>query len=327
MPCVDIRYLGTVYEVIDAGESRSSGTTGSAEREGRFQRWLSLIAASSAVLSGLEVSYEHYKGSYSQPVMYTPVALSGALCIAGVAGFLSRRAAKTVLPAVSALTLADAMIGFGLHVRGIARKPGGWSLPVTNIVMGPPIFAPLLFGVAAYIGLVASTLNRAPGTRDASLPFAAHPNHWAAKLRGSHEPIDARQDARETTYRTHLALATAIAASLSGFEAWYSHYKNNFRYGVQWTPLIVAPMLAITAAAAIPNKSVAHRLLPAAAALAMLNGTIGFGYHLRGTLRRPGGMKTPVYNIIYGPPLLAPLLFSASGFLGVLASLLGSNEL
>ncbi|MBV9506757.1 MAG: hypothetical protein JO323_17325, partial [Acidobacteriia bacterium] len=37
-------------------------------REGRFQRWLSLVAALSSTLSGLEVGYEHYKGSYSQPV-------------------------------------------------------------------------------------------------------------------------------------------------------------------------------------------------------------------------------------------------------------------
>lgn len=36
----------------------------------------------------------------------------------------------------------------------------------------------------------------------------------------------------------------------------------------------------------------------------------------------PGGLKLPLYNIIYGPPIFAPLLFAASGFLGLLASLL-----
>lgn len=56
-------------------------------REGRFQRWLALAAGASSVLSGLEVSYEHYKGSYSRPVMYTPVILSGALALAGTAAF------------------------------------------------------------------------------------------------------------------------------------------------------------------------------------------------------------------------------------------------
>jgi hypothetical protein len=57
-------------------------------------------------------------------------------------------------------------------------------------------------------------------------------------------------------------------------------------------------------------------------ALAIADGTVGFGYHARGVLRRPGGLKKPIYNIIYGPPLFAPLLFAASGFLGLLASLL-----
>ena len=67
---------------------------GEAVREGRFQRWLSLIAGVSAVLSGIEVAYEHYRGSYSRRVMYTPVILSGAMTIAGVAGFANKRAAK-----------------------------------------------------------------------------------------------------------------------------------------------------------------------------------------------------------------------------------------
>ncbi|MDQ6925420.1 MAG: hypothetical protein M3154_04195, partial [Candidatus Eremiobacteraeota bacterium] len=34
-------------------------------REGRFQRALALVAGFSSLVSGLEVAYEHYKGSYS----------------------------------------------------------------------------------------------------------------------------------------------------------------------------------------------------------------------------------------------------------------------
>ena len=94
-------------------------------REGRFQRWLSLIAALSSALSGLEVSYEHYKGGYSRRVMYTPVILSAALAGAGVAGFANRKAAVTVLRGTSIVTLADSLLGFYFHVRGVDRKPGG----------------------------------------------------------------------------------------------------------------------------------------------------------------------------------------------------------
>lgn len=290
-------------------------------REGRFQRWLSLIAGLSSVLSGLEVSYEHYKGSYSQPIMYTPLVLSGALLTVGVGGFFSKKIARTALPAISAITLADAATGFVLHVRGIQRKPGGWRLPIVNIVMGPPIFAPLLFGISAYLGLVASRLRRDDG-HVAAFPKPGHDRHLLHSIR-DHERIDEEQHVRERRFQRHLAAATALAAFLSGFEAWYSHYKNNFRYWVQWTPLIVTPLLMGAAIAAIGNRRVAHTILPATSAVAMLNGTIGFGFHLRGVFRRPGGEKKLLYNIAYGPPIFAPLLFSASGFLGILASLFG----
>ena len=172
-------------------------------REGRFQRSLALIAGLSSAIAGLEVSYEHYRGSYSNPVMYTPVILSGALFASGVSAAMNRRAARTILPLVSAITLADCLIGFGFHVRGIQRKPGGWRLPVSNIIMGPPIFAPLLFGTSAYLGLVASFLRREE-SRAAEVPqtFRCTPG-WSKlvpqKLRG-HE-ITVVQELREGRFQ------------------------------------------------------------------------------------------------------------------------------
>jgi hypothetical protein len=86
-------------------------------REGRFQRTLSLMAGTSSVLAGLEVSYEHYKGSYGQKIMWTPVVLSGAMTGAGIWGFISTWAAKTVLRWTSIVTLLDSLIGFFAHFR------------------------------------------------------------------------------------------------------------------------------------------------------------------------------------------------------------------
>jgi hypothetical protein len=295
-------------------------------REGRFQRWLSLIAGVSAVLSGIEVAYEHYKGSYSRRVMYTPVILSGALTVAGVAGFADRTAAKSVLRIVSAITLADSLVGFYFHVRGVDRKPGGWRLPVVNMVMGPPVFAPLLFGVSAYLGLLASFLRRGERQQGLLLPRPAHEDHWAARMGAKHDLITWVQDVREGRFQKQLAAATAVSAFFSGFEAWYSHYKNNFRYPAQWTPVVIAPCLMAAGLGAVKSRGVAHRWLPAVAAAALLDGGAGFFYHARGVIRRPGGANKPIYNILYGPPLFAPLLFAACGFLGVLASLLGREE-
>jgi hypothetical protein len=96
------------------------GIVVSAIREGRFQRSLALLTAGTSIVSGLEVAYEHYRGSYSRRVVYTPVILSVLLGVAGLAGFVSRRAARTVLRLVSFVTLVDALIGFYFHLRGIA---------------------------------------------------------------------------------------------------------------------------------------------------------------------------------------------------------------
>lgn len=295
-------------------------------REGRFQRWLALVAGVSSALSGMEVAYEHYRGSYSRRVMYTPVLLSGALTVAGIVAFFNARAARTVLPAVSAITAVDSALGFYFHVRGVARKPGGWRLPVVNMVMGPPVFAPLLFGVSAYLGLLASRLRRNDRDAGVELPRAAHPGHWAALVSGSHERIGWAQDVREGRFQKQMAVATVVAAGFSGFEAWYSHYKNNFRYRVQWTPVAIAPLLMAAGIGAVVRVRVAHTWLPAMSALAIANGTVGFYFHTRGVLRRPGGAKKLAYNVIYGPPVFAPLLFAASGFLGLLASVLRREQ-
>lgn len=291
-------------------------------REGRFQRSLALLTAVTSLVSGLEVAYEHYRGSYSRRVMYTPVILSMLLMMAGVAAFFSRRAARTVLRLTSVVTLIDAGVGFCFHVRGIHRKPGGWRLPMTNMIMGPPIFAPLLFGTSAYLGLVASYLQREDAA--GADPESGSDSFLARLLpsRSSREVLSVEQDMREGKFQRQVAIVTGISALLSGFEAYYSHYKNNFRYWVQWTPIVLAPLLAGTAFASVKSRRIATTALPALSALAGADAAVGFFYHGRGVLRRPGGKKYLLYNIMYGPPIFAPLLFGAAGMLGVLASLL-----
>ena len=291
-------------------------------REGRFQRSLALLTAMTSVVSGLEVAYEHYRGSYSRRVMYTPVILSGLLAIAGFAGFFSRRAARSVLRLVSFVTLIDAGIGFYFHLRGIKRKPGGWRLPMTNMIMGPPIFAPLLFGTSAYLGLIASYLQR---EEDAGEISETGRDDLLARLFPSsagRELLSAEQDVREGKFQRQVAIVTGISALLSGFEAYYSHYKNNFRYWAQWTPIVIAPLLAGTAFASVKSRRIATTALPVLSVVAGADAAVGFFYHGRGVLRRPGGTKNLLYNIMYGPPIFAPLLFGAAGMLGVFASLL-----
>ena len=117
-------------------------------------------------------------------------------------------------------------------------------------------------------------------------------------------------------------MVAGVSALMSGFEAYYSHYKNNFRYKMQWSPVILAPLLAAAAFLSVKKRRVATTALPALSAVACADAAVGFYYHARGVLRRPGGRKHLLYNIMYGPPIFAPLLFGAAGMLGMLASLL-----
>ena len=294
-------------------------------REGRFQRSLSLITAFSSLMSGLEVTYEHYIGSYSQRIMYTPVFVSIALCIAGVWGVFNRWAARVLLPVVSLITMIDGIVGFIFHVRGIHRKPGGWRIPIFNIIMGPPLFAPLLFAVSGFLGLIASMLRREDDPRHSLLPGIPRPRSaWLSWMphKISREGVLIEQDVREGRFQRAMGVATALAAFFSGVESLYSHYKNEFTFRIEWTPILLTPAIIFAGIGTVWSRTIARTLLPLTSALAVINGMLGFFYHARGILRRPGGLKLPWYNLIYGPPIFAPLLYAATGFLGLLASLL-----
>ncbi|MEO6890670.1 MAG: hypothetical protein ABI456_14810 [Ktedonobacteraceae bacterium] len=294
-------------------------------REGRFQRSLALIAAFASLMSGLEVAYEHYIGSYSQRIMYTPVILSPLLTIAGVWAAFSRRAARTVLPLVSLLTVIDGVVGFIFHIRGIHRKPGGWRIPIVNIVMGPPLLAPILFATSGFLGLIAAFLRREDDPRR-TLPLGIKRSRstWTNLLPSAirKEGIVVRQDIREGRFQQAMGIATAVSALCSGFESLYSHYKNDFSYKIEWAPILLTPAIMLAGIGSVWSRTIARTLLPLTSALALISGMLGFYYHARGITRRAGGLKLPLYNIIYGPPIFAPLLFAATGFLGLLASLL-----
>lgn len=127
---------------------------------GRFERALSGLTAVSAVVAGAEVYLEHYKGSFGNKWMWSPVLLTPPLVAAGVAGVFSRRWAKTALPVTAGLYFANGMLGEYFHARGVARKPGGWRLWSYNLPMGPPISAPGLMSMVGGMGLLAALLRR-----------------------------------------------------------------------------------------------------------------------------------------------------------------------
>jgi hypothetical protein len=129
-------------------------------RSGRIQRTLAAATAASALPLGIEIYFEHFRGSFGDKWMWTPIVLSPALTAAGLAGMRSEKAAKTWLPAIGALYCADGLIGVITHVRGVARKPGGFREPLFNVVMGPPLLAPGSLALVGGMGVAAAVFGR-----------------------------------------------------------------------------------------------------------------------------------------------------------------------
>jgi hypothetical protein len=126
----------------------------------RFERSLAALTAAGALITTAEIFFEHDRASFGNKMMWAPVALGPIGAAAGIAGFFSRRMAKTALPVASAIIVINGLQGTFLHARGIAQKPGGWSNARYNMEMGPPVLAPLLVTMVGGMGLLAAILRR-----------------------------------------------------------------------------------------------------------------------------------------------------------------------
>ena len=145
-----------------AGPSRTSGLDRMIANveTGHFERALSALTAAGALVTAAEIFFEHDSASFGNKMMWLPVVLGPVGAAAGVAGFFSRRMAKTALPLASAAIVVNGVQGCCLHARGIGQKPGGWSNARYNLEMGPPLLAPLLVTMVGGMGLLAAVLRR-----------------------------------------------------------------------------------------------------------------------------------------------------------------------
>ncbi len=129
-------------------------------REGRMQRMLAAATAVSAPALAVEVYLEHYKGSFGDKWMWTPIVLAPPLTAAGIAGVFSPKAARTALPFFGALFALDGLIGVYTHVRGLQKRPGGLAEAHYNLVMGPPVLAPGSLAMVGGMGVLAAVMKR-----------------------------------------------------------------------------------------------------------------------------------------------------------------------
>ena len=312
-------------------------------RQGRFERVMALLTAFSAIVSGLEAYSQHLRGAFRDWLMWTPVALTPVAVVAGIGALFDEWLARRALPIVSIASIVDGVVGFIFHVRGIQRLPGGFRLGQYNVVIGPPIFAPLLTCTVGIVGLLASYLRRGqlvPAPRS-TLP------RWSPRL-GAAGPLDVVRSAADSVevvsrqltpgsaspleglesdiahgrFQQPLALTAALLGVLAGGEAYFEHLRGSFNQRVMWTPVWVTPPMVAAGIAAAVSPKAARAVLPWASTATFLDGVLGFLLHLRGLRRMPGGFGNLGFNAVMGPPIFAPLLFCSVGLLGMTASIL-----
>ena len=85
---------------------------------GRFERSLSALTAAGALITAAEIFFEHDSASFGNKMMWVPVTLGPIGAAAGIAGFFSRRMAKTALPIASAAIVANG------HPGHLPARPG-----------------------------------------------------------------------------------------------------------------------------------------------------------------------------------------------------------
>jgi hypothetical protein len=130
------------------------------------------------------------------------------------------------------------------------------------------------------------------------------------------------RNVRTGHFERSLSALTAAGAVVTAAEIFFEHDKASFGDPWMWAPVALGPVGAAAGVAGVVSHRAAKTALPVASAVIVANGLQGTYLHARGIAQKPGGWSNWRYNMEMGPPLLAPLLVTLVGGMGLLASVL-----
>jgi hypothetical protein len=123
-------------------------------------------------------------------------------------------------------------------------------------------------------------------------------------------------------FERSLSALTAGGALITAAEIFFEHDRASFGNKMMWLPVVLGPVGAAAGLAGFFSQRMAKTALPVASAIIVANGLQGAFLHARGIAQKPGGWSNARYNMEMGPPVLAPLLVTMVGGMGLLASIL-----
>ncbi|HMD94002.1 MAG TPA: hypothetical protein VKG80_15340 [Trebonia sp.] len=127
-------------------------------------------------------------------------------------------------------------------------------------------------------------------------------------------------------FERSLSALTAAGALVTAAEIFFEHDSASFGNKMMWLPVALGPVGAAAGVAGVFSRRMAKTALPVASAAIVANGLQGVYLHARGISRKPGGWANARYNMEMGPPLLAPLLVTMVGGMGLLAAILRREQ-
>lgn len=130
------------------------------------------------------------------------------------------------------------------------------------------------------------------------------------------------RNVRHGRFERSLSALTAAGAAVTTVEIYLEHDKASFGDPWMWAPIVTGPVGIAAGVAGFASHRMAKTALPVASFIILANGVQGLWLHGRDIHQKPGGWRNFRYNLEMGPPLMAPLLVTLVGGMGLLAALL-----
>lgn len=272
-----------------------------------------LLAAANALLLGLDHYLAHLVSGTIVPREWIPIIFEPTagvlLLLAGVIALRWRPLATVVGSLILLSSIGVGFLGASFHFlrAALPSAPAGQQISLELLVWAPPVLGPLFLSLVGMVGISAVWKEEPPGSgqllllagRRVQLPYS------------------------KTRAFFFLVALGALAATISSV---LDHARTGFENPWLWLPTTVGALSTAVALGmgALRKPSLADLLTYAGAmVLMLLIGVVGFVLHIQQDLVAQGTIV--VERFIRGAPLMAPLLFSNMGLLGLVV-LFDPNE-
>ena len=259
----------------------------------RAGRRLNRASGVLAVSVLLDSAVEHYRGSFNNKAMISPLVSSALSIAASLHGVADQRvAAHRARDAVYSVAGLSGFVGTAFHLYNIGKRPGGFSW--LNLFYAAPIGAPMALTLSGMLGFLAERVRE--------------------------------NDPRETPlvlgFPAGRAVAALAGAGILGTvgEVGLLHFRGSFQNPAMFLPVTVPPAAAaLLGCCAIRRDRAPRRLTRWWLRATALLGIAGVGFHAWGVRRAMGGWRNWSQNLLNGPPLPAPPSFTGLSLAGLAA--------